>query len=89
MFAPSNVILLALIRLLVLNVLIGSSDYLLGNPDYSYRNFLTYFTFDFSITVIGMGDDMSTMASKVDCCMLERYSHGYHLSPVFGFQVLS
>lgn len=34
-----------------------------------------------------MGDDMSTVSSEVDCCMLEWYSHEYCLSPVLGFQV--
>ncbi|CAH1442928.1 unnamed protein product [Lactuca virosa] len=32
---------------------------------------------------------MSVVASKVDYCMLERYSHEYHLSHVLGFQVPS
>ncbi|CAH1438891.1 unnamed protein product [Lactuca virosa] len=89
MLAPSHAILLALIRLFVLNALTGPSDYLSGNPDYSCRNFLTCFPFEFSFTMIGMGDDMSVMAYEVDCCMLERYCHEYHLSPVIGFQVLS
>ncbi|CAH1439236.1 unnamed protein product [Lactuca virosa] len=35
----------------------------------------------------GMGDDMSTVMSEVDCCMLERYTHEYHLSHVLGFKV--
>lgn len=37
----------------------------------------------------GMGDNMSAVASEVDYCMLERYSHEYHLSPILGFQALS
>ncbi|CAH1446064.1 unnamed protein product [Lactuca virosa] len=37
----------------------------------------------------GMGDDMSTVASKVDCYMLERYTHEYYLSPVLSFLVPS
>lgn len=36
-----------------------------------------------------MGDDMSVVMSKVDCYMLERYTHEYHLSPIHGFQVSS
>ncbi|CAI9265457.1 unnamed protein product [Lactuca saligna] len=39
--------------------------------------------------MIGMGDDMYVVASEVDYCMLERYSHEYHLSHVLGFQLLS
>ncbi|CAH1446763.1 unnamed protein product [Lactuca virosa] len=32
---------------------------------------------------------MSAVASEVDCYMLERYSHGFHLSLILGFQVPS
>ncbi|CAI9273962.1 unnamed protein product [Lactuca saligna] len=89
MLASSHIILLALIRLYVLNALISLADYLSSNPDYSCRNFLTSFPFEFAFTVIGMGDDMSIMAFEVDCCMLEGYCDEYHLSLMLGFQVPS
>lgn len=64
--------LLDFIRFHVLNALTGPYDYLLGNPDYSCRNFLAHFPFDFTIIVIGMVDDMSAVASEVGYRMLER-----------------
>ena len=45
--------------------------------------------FDFNITMTGMGDDMFTIASKVDFCMPGRYTHRFHMSHVLGFQVPS
>lgn len=36
-----------------------------------------------------MGDDMSTVVSKVNYCMIDRYTHEYHLSRILGFQLPS
>lgn len=55
----------------------------------SCRNFVTCVPFDFAITINGMGDDMSAVASEVDYCILEQYTREYLLSLVLGFQVLS
>ncbi|CAH1444836.1 unnamed protein product [Lactuca virosa] len=90
MLAPSHVIFLALIGLPLINALTGPSDYLSGKPDFFLvETSLHCVPFDFPITMTGMGDDMYAVASEVDCCMLEQYTHEYHLFPVLGFQVPS
>lgn len=88
MLVLSQFISLSLIRFPLINVLTGLSCYLADNPGL-FRNFFILYPHFYSHITIDMGDDMSTVVSKVNYCMIDRYTHEYHLSCILGFQLPS
>lgn len=73
MLAPSEAISLTLIRLPLINVLTGLSCYLVDKLGLFRSFFIFYPLFDSHI-MTAMGDDMLTVVSEVDNCMLDRYT---------------